>query len=72
MCWHFTLKGTQVEAVSEGQESRCRWQIQTPFYAECGEVVMVISVLIGYGTRFTVEDTQKILPHVHGHYGVVT
>lgn len=65
------VEGTQVEAVTEGQEAVVVLD-QTPFYAESGGQVGDSGVLTGFGTRLTVEDTQKILPHVHGHYGVVS
>ncbi|CAM5204231.1 alanine--tRNA ligase [Oligella ureolytica] len=45
---------------------------QTPFYAESGGQVGDSGILSGFGTQFSVEDTQKILPHVFGHYGVVS
>lgn len=65
------VEGTQVEQVEEGQEAVVVLD-QTPFYAESGGQVGDSGVLSGYGTGFSVEDTQKILPHVFGHYGVVS
>ena len=65
------VEGTQVDQVEEGQEAVVVLN-QTPFYAESGGQVGDSGVLSGFGTQFSVEDTQKILPHVHGHYGVVS
>lgn len=65
------VEGTQVEQVAEGQEAVVVLD-QTPFYAESGGQVGDSGVLSGYGSSFSVEDTQKILPHVFGHYGVVS
>lgn len=65
------VEGTQVEQVAEGQEAVVVLD-QTPFYAESGGQVGDTGVLSGYGSSFSVEDTQKILPHVFGHYGVVS
>lgn len=64
------VEGTQVEQIEEGQEAVVVLD-QTPFYAESGGQVGDSGLLSGYGTQFTVEDTQKILAHVFGHYGVV-
>ncbi|MDO5667846.1 MAG: alanine--tRNA ligase [Alcaligenaceae bacterium] len=64
------VEGTQTEQVTEGQEAVVVLD-QTPFYAESGGQVGDSGVLSGYGTAFSVEDTQKILSHVFGHYGVV-
>jgi alanyl-tRNA synthetase len=65
------VDGTSVEQVEEGQEAVVVLD-QTPFYAESGGQVGDSGVLSGYGTSFSVEDTQKILPQVFGHYGVVS
>ena len=65
------VEGTQVEQVEEGQEAVVVLD-QTPFYAESGGQVGDSGILSGFGTRFTVEDTQKILANVFGHYGVVS
>jgi alanyl-tRNA synthetase len=65
------LEGTQVDQVDEGQEAVVVLD-QTPFYAESGGQVGDSGLLSGFGTSFTVEDTQKILPQVFGHYGVVS
>lgn len=65
------VEGTQVEQIEEGQEAVVVLD-QTPFYAESGGQVGDSGLLSGYGTQFTVEDTQKILAHVFGHYGVVS
>ena len=65
------FEGTQVEHLAEGQEGVVVLD-QTPFYAESGGQVGDAGVLSGYGSSFKVEDTQKILPHVFGHYGVVS
>lgn len=65
------VEGTQVEQVEEGQEAVVVLD-QTPFYAESGGQVGDSGVLSGFGTQFSVEDTQKILPQVFGHYGVVS
>jgi alanyl-tRNA synthetase len=42
---------------------------RTPFYAESGGQVGDTGVLVGQGSRFVVEDTQKLAGVLHAHLG---
>lgn len=64
------VDGTAVEEVSEGQEAVVVLD-QTPFYAEAGGQIGDAGLLITPTGHFEVMDTQRILPKVSGHFGVM-
>ncbi|MFA5521606.1 MAG: alanine--tRNA ligase [Castellaniella sp.] len=62
------VEGTQVEAVSAGQQAVVVLD-ETPFYAESGGQVGDAGLLSAEGLRFEVDDTRKIQQQVFGHHG---
>lgn len=65
------IDGSAVDQINEGQEAIVVLDA-TPFYAESGGQVGDTGTLQSATSAFTVEDTQKILPQVFGHHGVLT
>ena len=63
-------EGTSVTALKAG-ESGVVVLDQTPFYAEAGGQVGDQGELVGSSGTFSVADTQKIQPDVHGHSGAL-
>ncbi len=62
------VDGTSVGSVQAGQDAIVVLDV-TPFYAESGGQVGDTGVLEAGGTRFQVQDTQKIQNGVFGHHG---
>jgi len=66
-------QGTPVSALNAGESGVVVLE-STPFYAESGGQVGdqgVISAIGANGSRFAVQDTQKIKADVFGHHGVL-
>jgi alanyl-tRNA synthetase len=64
------VDGAPVEKVEAGQEAIVVLD-STPFYAESGGQAGDIGILESAAGEFKVQDTRKLQPEVHGHYGVL-
>jgi alanyl-tRNA synthetase len=64
------VNGAPVEKVEAGEEAIVVLD-STPFYAESGGQAGDIGTLESEAGEFRVQDTRKLQPDVHGHYGVL-
>jgi alanyl-tRNA synthetase len=64
------VNGAPVEKVEAGQEAIVVLD-STPFYAESGGQAGDRGTLESEAGEFRVQDTRKLQPDVHGHYGVL-